>query len=193
MKRLSFLTFSFLFLTVKSHALDLDLTSEVKERRSTLAASYENASFSLPDGDIKGSGIKIDFSHAFKKDYAMEVYLSSAINGQQSSFTGLGGYLYYTLLGNCCEVNKTVTVGGQPVLTERELNTNSLRIGFGVDQFLLNGSKAVYSASGIGFGASYQFALFNYQFKASIRSSTMSVNTSRVQGLFYGLGMVFPL
>ncbi|RYZ80502.1 MAG: hypothetical protein EOP04_25765 [Proteobacteria bacterium] len=126
----------------------------------------------------------------------MELFLASALNpsgGGQSSFTGLGGYVLYNLYGNCCMEQRTISVDGRPMITETTEKRSSLQVGLGLDQYFLNGSKSVYSASGLGIGLNYQFRFMKYNFKASYRHSQMTTGQLKIGGDFIGLGMVFSL
>jgi hypothetical protein len=173
-----------------------EVKSEDKEITNFLGAAFELSQMTLKGGTISGNGIKVDFSHYFNDKLSLEVYLSTAINASsavQSSYTGLGAYVYYTLSGNCCDLKKTVTYDGVPVLVEKNERNSSFQLGAGLDQFLLNGSKSVYSISGIGLGATYQFMLFGYHMKAAGRYSLMSANSETVNGLFFSIGVLFGL
>lgn len=179
-----------------AQASEYSLTQTIDSKKSFLGASYENSSFKLTDGEIKGSGVKIDFAYFFSQKLNLEMALSTALNAQsstQASFTGIEGYLYYTLLGDSYDTLRNVSLNQQTVFVDRNQKMNSLMIGVGVDQYLLNGSKSVYSASGLGAGMIYRFNLFNYNFKAGVRSSTMTAGAQKMQGLFYSLGLVFTL
>lgn len=177
-------------------AAEYSLSQASDSKKSFLTASYENSSFKLTDGEIKGAGVKIDFAYFFAQKINLEMALSTALNAQstgQASFTGIEGYLYYTVWGESYDTLRTVSLNQQTVFVDRNQKINSLQIGAGVDQYLLNGSKSVYSASGLGAGVVYRFNLFNYNFKAGVRSSTMTAGAQKMQGLFYSLGLVFTL
>lgn len=174
----------------------LDIRSETQIKKSFLGVSGEFSQFKLEEGAISGSGVKVDFTHAFAKKAALEVFLTSAVNstgGVQASFTGLGAYALYSLFGNCCEEDKTLTVDGKPVLRDRIEKGSSVLIGLGLDQFFLNGAKTVYSTSGLGLAVNYQFRFYRYNFKAEARHSQMVAGQTKIIGDFFSLGMVFTL
>ncbi len=187
----------FSIILIASSAQALDLKSEVTEQRSVISASGEISQFNLKEGDITGSGIKIDFAHNFSQEMKVELYLSTALSAQssslQSSFTGLGSYIYYSLLGSCCNLRKNYSVYGTTVMSETVESKNNLEVGVGLDQFFLNGSKAVYSSSGFGAGANYRFHLYDFNLKLSGRYTMLTANNNSASAIFIGLGIVFPL
>lgn len=174
----------------------LSLGSSYDEKNSLLVFSGEYNSFVLPTGSLTGFGPKLNFNHFFSEKMAIDTYFSTAFGsdaGVQSSFTGMGAYLTYAVLGTCCSSSKTVTVGGFPTITERTELGNLLQVGVGVDQAFLNGSQNVYPSSGLGVSASYDFGLFSYRFRAALRTSMMTANKMKNQGLFLGFGLIFAL
>lgn len=195
MKLLKELTlFASLSLSLCAHAYDV--RTVVNENKSSLAVSGEMSQFTLDEGSISGTGVKVDFSHGFTKDIALELYLSTAIGGGSSvsaSFTGLGGYALYNLLGTCCQENRTISVDGTTVVKETMAQKHLLQVGIGLDQILLNGSKGVYSTSGLGIGGNYQFNVWDFKVKISARMAQMTANKEKVQATFFGAGLVFPL
>ncbi len=196
MKRHNLITLIFIFLTFSSFVKAGDVTVEKKTTTSFIGASLDFTQMTLKGGSITGNGFRINFDHYFSPKMAVEVYLSTAINTDtnvSNSFTGIGGYGYYTLLGNCCDLKKVVSHEGVPILVEKNEHKNSLQVGAGIDQFFLNGTKSVYSISGLGVGANYHFPLFGYHFKAYLRYSMMSANKTSVTGIFLGLGINFGI
>jgi len=184
----------FALLQASSVAQAMDMRTELSQTKSFLTASGEAAQFTLEEGSLSGSGLKVDFTNSFSEKVALEVYLSSAINtAGGSSFTGLGGYTFYNIWGECCATVRTVSIDGKPMLTETSVRGQNLQVGLGLDQFFLNGSKSVYSASGLGLSVIYQFALYKYNFKAEARHSQMNAGTNKIQGNFVSFGVVFAL
>jgi hypothetical protein len=195
MKLLKTLFFILLLLLVLSpYTFAMDMHLEQDRTKSFLSTSGEFAMFTLEEGKISGPSLKVDFNNSFSNRFSIELYLASAINASGgSSFTGIGGYAYYNLFGDCCTAYRRVSIDGKPMISETAEKAQNLQLGFGIDQFFLNGSKSVYSASGVGFGALYQFSLFKYDFNAEARHSQMSAGQSKIQGDFFSLGMVFGL
>lgn len=172
----------------------MDLHVQQERSKSFLTASAEFSQFVLEEGSIGGSGLKVDFLNAFSDNVSLEIYLASAINTTGgSSFTGLGGYTFYNVYGDCCLTNRRVILDGKPMVTETTLKGANFQVGVGLDQFFLNGSKSVYSASGLGLAAIYQFPLFKYNFKAEARHSRMTAGENKIQGTFFSFGIVFAL
>lgn len=188
---------AFILVFVSAQAFATDVLTQTVETRNYLSAGMEYASFTLENGGkVAGTSIHVDFTHYFNNKYGIEISLASAFNASSttaSSFTTIGGYAYYTLFGDCCSLNKIVTLDGAPILIESTNKRNSLKAGLGIDQVFLNGSKSVYSISGLGLGVQYDFKMFNRLFKASGKYSMMSSNEMDVTGLFFSLQMTFGL
>jgi len=165
-------------------------------KKSFLGISGEFAQFKLDGAAISGSGLKVDFSHAIQDKYSLDIYLSSAVNSAgnvQVSFTGLGGYAFYNIFGNCCQENRVIYIDGKPLVTENVEKESSLQVGIGLDQYFLNGTKTVYSTSGLGIAANYQFKMFQHNFKIEVRHSQMATGQNKITGDFFSLGMIFSL
>lgn len=184
------------FIIFSTSAYAVDVQTQSYESKNYLSAGLEFAQFTLEGGSLNGTSVKVDFSHYFTPKWGIEVFLASAVNassGGASNFTTLGGYFNYTLLGNCCSIQKTISMDGSPIVVETSSKKNQLKVGVGIDQVFLNGSKSVYSISGVGAGASYEFRMFDYPLKASGRYSMMSSGAMSISGIFFGLGMTFGL
>lgn len=194
MKQLSFLLL--LLFAFRAGAEGLSLETSTEEKTSFLAFSLDYGRFTLPEGSIVGYGGQLDFTHFFSSSISVDAYFSSALGndgGISSTFTGFGGYINYLVLGQCCSARHTVSVAGFPTVTETEKLGNLLQLGVGVDQYFLNGTQSVYPASGLGIQASYDFNLIGKRLRVAGRDSFMTANKVKVQGLFFSVGLVFPL
>ncbi len=177
-------------------AADLDYRTEQFEVKSFITFGLENSQFDVNNAQITGFGGKLDFSHYINNKLNFQVFISSAINQQNSvssSFTGLGGYVFYSVLGACCQTKKFTTVSGTPVISESRPEENILNVGIGIDQYMLYGTSSVYPASGLGYAANYLFGLFGQRFKAEVRMSNLSLGSTQIKGMSLGIGIVLPL
>lgn len=186
----------FLAPSLGAAAADLDYRTEHNEIKSFITFGLENSQFDVNNAKITGFGGKLDFTHFMKNNLSFQVFISSAINQQNSvssSFTGLGGYVFYSVLGACCQTKKFTTVSGTPVISETRPEENILNVGIGIDQYMLYGTSSVYPASGLGYAAQYLFGLFGRRFKAEARMSNLSLGSTQIKGLSLGVGIVLPL
>lgn len=178
-----------------ARAADLNLKTEKVAKNNFLSAAFEMATFQVESDSVSGTGVKLNFGHHF--DYPLQIDLSffTAINGAETqvSFSGLGASLYYDVFGSCCETEITTYLGSEKIAVEKNKPSNSLQVGLGIDQFYLNGTKNVYSSSGLNVGAVYKFNLFNYNLMATARYSLLNSNKQKIQAYFFGLGILFPL
>lgn len=173
-----------------------DLRTQLFEQKNRLSVSLETSSFRLDEGEINGTGGRIDFSHSFSKKWSMDLSLSTALNGQgslQSAFTGFSGYAYFNLFSDCCGQERTTLLNGHTLVNEVDSQPQSFQIGLGLEQFLLNGSRGVYSFSGPGVGTNYQVNIGSFRLKVSGRYSEMETPQSKVKAMLIGVGLVFPM
>src|SRR5665213_2613749 len=83
-------------LLLSSVSWAIEIKTETTNSVNYLSAGAEFSQFAFPTGDIHGSGVRAGFSHYFDEKYDFDVFLASALGAQgSSSFTGLGGYVYY--------------------------------------------------------------------------------------------------
>lgn len=190
---------AFLFIIVlaglRLQAADLNMKTEKTIQKNSMSASFEMATFKFESESVGGSGVKLDYGHYFDSPLELNVSLFTAINGSQNqvSFSGLGGSLYYNIFGNCCSTITTTYLGSEKIIIEKSKPSNSFQVGFGIDQFYLNGSKSVYSSSGFNVGAVYKFTLFDYSLKTAARYSMLGTEKQKIQAYFLSLGIVFSL
>lgn len=190
------LAFVALTLVAGQSAFAWDLRNNVKENRDSLTLSGDMSTFTLEGGTISGSGAKIDFQHAFAPRASVELFLSSAISASQgvsSSFTGYGAHLLYSPFQDAYSANRSIEVNGVSLITENAETKHLFEIGVGLNQYLLNGSKGVYSASGLDGIASYRFAMLSFQWKASARFASLVSAATPVSAIFLSIGLSLPL
>jgi|GEM_PF-2648149 len=186
------LSFQIGFMSSQAKAWDLRTSQEQDE--NSLAISGEMSQFALSGGSISGEGVRLDFNHSFQQNFSAEVFLSTALNTTAaSSFTGFGGYALYNLFGTGLAKQQATSLDGVPLIRESEEQASIVQVGLGLNQYLLNGSKGVYSSSGVGVVGNYIFKAFKYNLKASAKYSALVSDNTAVQGLFLSLGIVFPL
>lgn len=192
MKLLSLLL---LFFSSAAFAEGVELQTNIDDEKRAVTVSFEMAQFALPAGTISGMGGKVEYTHYLTKKISIDPFFAMAFGtqgGVSSTFTGFGGYVNYSLLGDCCSSKKAIAIEGRALVTEEKPRTSLLRVGLGFDQVFLNGDKAVYPASGLGAGASYEFPLLGFNFRLAARTSFMTANSQSIQALFFGAGINFP-
>jgi hypothetical protein len=189
------------FLTIlKSNTLyasDLQLRSEINEYKSQITASYELTDLKTDEGNIAGAGLRVTFNHWLTPSLSLDFGASVAINNQSSvqsnSFTGFNFFTYYNVFGKPYGSEKKIQISDHSLLTERQKQRHSLFVGAGVSQYFLNGNRGVYSASGLGVGAIYQFQIWNTLLRLSSRWNQLEASQIKIDGLSYDLGICFSL
>jgi hypothetical protein len=195
-KHLKLYVFSTFALSLSlAKAEGLNLSVDQNRRNNNLSLSIERADFKIETESVNGTGLKLDYAHHFEYPFELNTSFFTALNGAQSnvSFSGLGAGIYYDVFGNCCSSVKTAYLGRNKLYSEATYRSNFFQLGLGVDQFYLNGSKSVYSSSGIYLGSQYSFNLFNYNLKVGARYSQLGSNKLKIEASFFSLGITFPL
>lgn len=182
-------------LVLSSHASAWELFNSSTNLRNSITISGDLSQFSLPGGSIQGTGVKVDYARDISDKSAVELFLSTALSSGQSvstSFTGISAHYFYRLTGNCCDQRQTVAVNSSPVVVDVVKKRQSLQLGLGVNQYFLNGSRTVYSASGLGVAANYNFRFKDVNLKAQVRYAQLVASSVNINGLFLSLGVNFP-
>ncbi len=164
-------------------------------KRSRLSTTLEWTKLTLGDQDVDAQGIQLQYNYSFSNRLFFEGFISTAMtSGEgalQSSFVGFGAYALYSFFGNCCEVQKTVSVDSRQIISEEVPSSWLLLAGVGVDQYLLNGTKGVYSSTGFGVEVSALFPVGSYTGRVNFKSSQLTAGALSVPAMFAGVGMVF--
>lgn len=198
MKLLKLTLFSFLLLTGfnKARAGELSLRTDDTVTGNQISLGFNSSTLTAEGGTIQGSGIKVDFTHYFASKLSMELNLAAAFSMDskiQNSFTGLGGIVYYTLTGQCFETRSNVYVNEMLIASEATTQSRCFRVGGGLQQYFLNGSKNIYSGSGLGVSAAYHFNLWDYNFKATGGYSMISAGKTQLGNINLGISFIFSL
>jgi hypothetical protein len=164
-------------------------------QRSRVSTTLEWTKLTLGDQDIDAQGIQLQYDYSFSNRLFFEGFVSTAMTAAdgalQSSFVGFGAYALYSFFGNCCEVHKTVSVDSRQLLKEEIPSGWLLLAGAGVDQYLLNGTKGVYSSTGFGVEVSALFPLGSYSGRVNLKSSQLTAGALSIPALFAGVGVVY--
>lgn len=171
------------------------LTVDDLVKRSRVSVTAEWTKLSLGNQDIDAQGIQLQYDYSFSNRIFFEGFISTSMTATdgalQSSFVGFGGYGMYSFFGSCCEVHKSVSVDSRSVLVEEVPNSWLLLAGAGVDQYLLNGTKGVYSSTGFGLQLSALVPLGSYTGRVNFKSSQLTSGALSIPAMFLGVGLVF--
>lgn len=163
-------------------------------KRSHLTVTGEMASFKLGEQSLETQGAQIQYSYSLYERLSLEAFISTAFGGASelsSSFFGFGGYGMYNIWGDCCWSKRSVMLGDRDVLTEQSSSTFSVLIGGGIDQYLLNGSKGVYSGSGLGVAASIIVPFKKWSLRLNAKQSFLAAAGQSIDATFLGAGVSF--
>jgi hypothetical protein len=175
------------------------LHETIEGKKNVLAISGNYSQFTLPAGEIAGSGVKFEFAHAFTERVSLEFFLSSTmadgvING--TSFTGFGSHLFYSFNASHSivgESTRQISLDEQSVVKETLPARASWQVGIGGGQYFISGSRQTYSIAGPSLGVNSYFELFGWNWKAAGRWAQMTSGSQDVSGIFLSLGLALPL
>jgi hypothetical protein len=185
--------FACLLLPMQSHALESLSMSETTQR-SHLSVTGEMAHFVLGDQSLDTQGAQIQYSYSLYDNLRLEAFISTAFGGASglsSSFFGFGGYGMYSVWGDCCQVRKSLSLNSKNLFIEQSPDTFSVLIGGGIDQYLLNGAKGVYSSSGFGLAASLIYPFASWSLRFNIKQSFLTASGQTIDATFAGAGAAF--
>lgn len=198
MKLLKLLFIFLLALTeyAQANTGELSLRSDEIVDNNQISIGLNGSIFSLDTGTIQGTGPKIDFTHYFGNKINVEFFLATALSFEAKNkiaFIGLGGVLYYTALGQCYQTRNNVYINETLIASEFNTQTNCLRVGGGLQQYFLNGTKNIYSGAGIGLNAAYHFTMWNYYFKTDTSYSVITSSKNQLNHFSISLSLIFSL
>ncbi len=177
-------------------AQDYSLKIEDGKHPSYFSAAIQGSKFTIEDGKIEGSGVQVAYNYFFQDKWSMHVDISSALGltgSLQNSYTGINLSVDYGLIGECCQKNRNIYLNDQIIATESLGEVSYLSIGAGLDQYFLNGTKNVYSASGLAVNSKYLFSLFKLTWIVEGKFSMLVSGGHNVSSQSILLGLVFPL
>lgn len=196
LKKNFFLMFAVISVMQNISAEELALTLEDKVASNQISFGLSTTSLTSNLGNIQGSGPKIDLTHFFQSKFSADLYLSTALssdNGIKISFTNIGATAYYTLWGECYENKSNIYLKETLLVSESTIPNNCLRLGGGLKQFFLNGSKNIYSGFGLGVTAAYHFLVWDYYFKATAGYSFVSASKTQLNDASVGISFILSL
>jgi hypothetical protein len=186
-----------LLFTSLAYSEELNLRTSVEEKNNFLTGSFENTIFKTDQGSITGTGIRASFQHWMNESYGVEFAASVAMNNQSSvqsnSFTGFNAFGYYALWGTPYTSIKKNFMGDKLVASELRSLESCVFAGLGISQYFLNGTRGVYSASGLGAGVGYTTHFWGLNWKASAHWTQLQASDLSVNGLSYDIGFTFIL
>lgn len=187
--------FIILFAPLWVNAQATTIETSIKESKNQIGIAYENSSFTAETGNLVGTGFRVSFFTKIYEELSAEVFLSAALNKEasvQNSFTGLGGYVLYSLLGSQSASTKTTLINHASVISETRPSRHNVLVGAGLNQYFLNGTKGVYSASGLGLEIVYRFEVWGINLKVAGRYGMLSAASTDVKVTGYDFGVVIP-
>lgn len=185
------------FISQVAFANDPQLRFSHSENKSHISAGYETTSLSTSEGTIAGAGLRAAYNHWLSPSWAFEFGASVAMNSQSAvqsnSFTGFNVFGYYNLFGRPYSAEKKTYLSDVLISTETQDTRHSFFVGGGVSQYFLNGNRGVYSASGLGLGAVYQFRLWQSTLRVSSRWNQLQAAQLTINGMCFDVGLSFSL
>jgi hypothetical protein len=170
------------------------LSLQESTQRSHISVTGEMAHFKLGEASLDTQGAQIQYSYSLYDKLRLEAFVSTAFGGGSdlsTSFFGFGGYAMYSLWGDCCQVKKSINLNSRSIVVEEASDTMSVLVGAGLDEYLLNGSKGVYSSSGVGVAASLIYPYKTWSLRVNAKQSFLTAAGQSIDAIFLGAGAAF--
>lgn len=154
----------------------------VSTNKSTykLLAGPQFSKLSLETGELSGFGLAIGASALLGHKFAATMILNQAYGqgGMQALFSGILVGASYAVLGQYGESEETIEFNRQTVASIGGRKRWTVSVGGGFDQYWLNGSEAVYAASGVAGFISAEVPLYGgLWLQPEIRFSSLSTGS----------------
>ncbi|MFM6928383.1 MAG: hypothetical protein ACKOX6_07955 [Bdellovibrio sp.] len=183
-----------LIFSVTAQAEDFQI-SETTER-SRLSMLFQFGSMTLGGQSLSTQGMQIQYGYSLIEQLQIEGFLATALSsgessGLSSTFTGLGLYALYPVWGRNIQAKKQLLLNSKNIYSEVSNSSSLLLIGGGVDNYMLNGTKGIYSSTGAGVEASYLFPIWGYTGRANLKYTNLDAGGKVVELMFADVGLSF--
>lgn len=188
-----FLILALVFLSSHTNAQILD--SEQQSSKGNLTFGLEIMQLKVEGETIESTGGKIAYQRNFLSHGSSEVFLSSTLNaenGLKPGTTTLAFYGFYNIFDTFSGY-RTISADGKLMLKDKYHPHQQIKLGIGIEQVFLSGSRGVYNAAGSGLQAIYERDFFSWRSYVGFRSTTLQTNELKVDGSAVNLGLIFDL
>ena len=173
---------------------NLGLEFKQDEINSQFMLGVEMTGLNLGSSSLTGAGIHLAYEYGFNKNWS--ILPSFAL---VAALSGSSGYLYssidanfrYSLFGSLGTTQRKIIHDGKTIVSQTEERQNRFCLTAGLEQLFLNGTQAVYPASGITFGIAYLFPILNHWTEISIRDGQLTSGSRSVSTIIIDLSLAF--
>ncbi|MGE5087292.1 MAG: hypothetical protein ACM3MG_13385 [Bacillota bacterium] len=182
------------FLSMTARADEFQVTEKMERSRLSLLSQF--GSMTLGGQSLTTQGIQIQYGYSVFEKLQLEGFIATALSlgnseGLSSTFTGLGLYAFYPLLGRNIQTHKQLLLNSKSIYSEVSSSSILLLVGAGLDNYMLNGSKGIYSSTGAGVEASCLFPIWGYTGRANLKYTNLEAGGKAVEMMFADLGLSF--
>lgn len=183
-----------LIFSITARAEDFEISENTE--RSRLSVVTQFGSMTLGGQSLSTQGVQLQYGYSVLEYLQVEAFLATALSsgsssGLSSTFTGLGLYGLYPVWGRNIQTKKQLLLNSKSIYTEVTSSSSMLLIGAGVDNYLLNGSKGIYSSTGAGIELSFLFPVWEYTGRANLKYTNLEAGGKVVEMMFADLGISF--
>lgn len=191
MKQLRWVFFSLIIVPFGAQASELNWSMTNEEKRSEISLAFETAKLEVEDEEINSYGGKIGYKYHLWKRIDVDAFLASTMStadGLKPGSTTIGLYGMFNLFESG-SISKSVSIGGETLLSENNQVLNQFRVGAGFEQTFLSGNKGVYSAAGPGLQLNYEHSFYNTKFFVGGRYAVLQSGDIEVKATMFNLGL----
>lgn len=177
-----------------AHAEDFQVIETNERSRLSLLSQF--GSMTLGGQSLSTQGLQIQYGYSVLNSLQLEGFIATALSsgsssGLASTFTGLGMYALYSVWGNNIQSTKQVLLNSKSIYSEVSNPSSVILVGAGVDNYMLNGSKGIYSSTGAGVEVSCLFPVWGYTGRANLKYTNLEAGGKNVEMILGDLGLSF--
>ena len=167
-----------------------------KNERSRLSLLSQFGSMTLGGQSLSTQGLQIQYGYGVLNSLQLEGFIATALSsgnssGLSSTFTGLGLYALYSIWGNNIQASKQLVLNNKSIYSEVSNASSLFLVGAGVDNYMLNGTKGIYSSTGVGVEVSCLFPIWGYTGRANLKYTNLEAGSKNVEMILGDLGLSF--
>lgn len=167
-----------------------------KNERSRLSLLSQFGSMTLGGQSLSTQGLQIQYGYSVLNSLQLEGFIATALSsgsssGLSSTFTGLGLYTLYSVWGSNIQASKQLVLNNKSIYSEVSNASSLILVGAGVDNYLLNGTKGIYSSTGVGVEVSCLFPFWGYTGRANLKYTNLEAGGKNVEMILGDLGLSF--
>ncbi len=178
---------------------DGDTLSSFQVTSGKLPGSFfggiEFASLQTSLQSLSGYGLHFGYQYVLTNHWAVDgslaqIYGAGAGAGVSALYSAINATVRYAVASEFPQASSQIYFRGRRVVDESPENYRTMAVGLQMNQLFLNGSNAVFNATGLAVVLSYDAQLWGYRMRPELRYGMLSANDADMTAIFANL--LFP-